>query len=90
MESKVTLGDITVRDGFQHLEKFVSTRAKIFYAEEMIFAGCRNIEVTNLGNPYLMPQFGDAEEVLAYLRSDGSRPVVKSAVSIRTISPSRL
>ena len=70
MPQKVTLGDITVRDGFQHLEKFISTRAKIFYAEEMIFAGCRNIEVTNLGNPYLMPQFSDAEEVLAHLRSD--------------------
>lgn len=70
MPRKVTIGDITVRDGFQHLEKFVSTRAKIFYAQEMIFAGCRNIEVTNLGNPYLMPQFSDAEEVLAALRSD--------------------
>jgi len=70
MPRKVTIGDITVRDGFQHLEKFISTEAKIFYAEEMIFAGCRNIEVTNLGNPYLMPQFSDAEEVLAHLRSD--------------------
>jgi hydroxymethylglutaryl-CoA lyase len=70
MPRKVTIGDITVRDGFQHLEKFISTRAKIFYAQEMIFAGCRNIEVTNLGNPYLMPQFSDAEEVLAALRSD--------------------
>jgi hydroxymethylglutaryl-CoA lyase len=70
MPRKVTIGDITVRDGFQHLEKFISTRAKIFYAEQMILAGCRNIEVTNLGNPYLMPQFSDAEEVLAHLRSD--------------------
>jgi len=70
MPKKVTVGDITVRDGFQHLEKFISTRAKIFYAEELIFAGCRNIEVTNLGNPYLMPQFSDAEEILAHLRSD--------------------
>ena len=69
MPKKVTIGDITVRDGFQHLEKFISTRAKIFYAEEMIFAGCKNIEVTNLGNPYLMPQFSDAEQVLAHLRS---------------------
>ena len=70
MPRKVTIGDITVRDGFQHLEKFISTRAKIFYAEELIFAGCRNIEVTNLGNPYLMPQFSDAEDILSYLRSD--------------------
>ena len=70
MPKKVTIGDITVRDGFQHLEQFISTRAKTFYAEELIFAGCCNIEVTNLGNPYLMPQFSDAEEVLAHLRSD--------------------
>ncbi|UCF69450.1 MAG: pyruvate carboxyltransferase [Acidobacteriota bacterium] len=73
MPHKVTIGDITVRDGFQHLEKFISTRAKIFYAEQSIFAGCRYIEVTNLGNPYLMPQFRDAEEVLAHLRSERFR-----------------
>jgi hydroxymethylglutaryl-CoA lyase len=70
MPRKVTIGDITIRDGFQHLEKFISTQAKIFYAEELIFAGCRDIEVTNLGNAYLMPQFSDAEEVLTHLRSD--------------------
>ena len=70
MPRKVTIGDITIRDGFQHLEKFISTEAKKFYLEELIFAGCRNIEVTNLGNPYLMPQFRDAEELLAHLRND--------------------
>jgi hydroxymethylglutaryl-CoA lyase len=73
MPRRVTIGDITVRDGFQHLEKFVSTQAKKFYLEELIFAGCRDIEVTNLGNPYLMPQFKDAEELLAHLRSDRFR-----------------
>jgi hydroxymethylglutaryl-CoA lyase len=73
MPRKVTIGDITVRDGFQHLEKFISTRAKIFYAEQSIFAGCRNIEVTNLGNSYILPQFSDAEHVLAHLRSDRFR-----------------
>ncbi|MDZ7832745.1 MAG: pyruvate carboxyltransferase [Desulfobacterales bacterium] len=70
MPKKVTIGDITIRDGFQHLEKFISTRAKIYYAEQLIFAGCRYIEVTNLGNPYLLPQFSDAEEVLSHLRSE--------------------
>jgi hydroxymethylglutaryl-CoA lyase len=73
MPRKVIIGDITIRDGFQHLEKFISTRAKIFYLEELIFAGCRHIEVTNLGNPYLMPQFSDAEELLAHLRSERFR-----------------
>lgn len=70
MPKKVTIGDITIRDGFQHLEKFISTRAKLFYLQELIFAGCRNIEVTNLGNPYLMPQFSDAEELFKHLRDD--------------------
>jgi hydroxymethylglutaryl-CoA lyase len=70
MPRKVTLGDITIRDGFQHLEKFISTRAKIYYLEELIFAGCRNLEVTNLGNPFLMPQFEDGEMLLKHLRSD--------------------
>ncbi len=70
MPRKVTIGDITVRDGFQHEEKFISTPAKIFYLEELIFAGCRDIEVTNLGNPFLMPQFRDAEELLTHMRSD--------------------
>lgn len=71
MPQKVTIGDITVRDGFQHEEKFISTAAKKFYLEELIFAGCRYIEVTNLGNPFLMPQFRDAEELLEHVRSDG-------------------
>lgn len=70
MPKKITISDITVRDGFQHEERFVSTAAKKFYLEELIIAGCRNIEVTNLGSPYLMPQFRDAEELLAHLRGD--------------------
>ncbi len=70
MPKKVTIGDITVRDGFQHEERFISTEAKKTYLEELIFAGCRDIEVTNLGNPYSMPQFGDAEELLAYVKGD--------------------
>jgi len=70
MPKKVTIGDITVRDGFQHLEKFISTRAKIYYLEQLVFAGCKNMEVTNLGSPHIMPQFTDAEEVLTHLRSD--------------------
>ncbi|RPJ82511.1 MAG: pyruvate carboxyltransferase [Deltaproteobacteria bacterium] len=73
MPRKVTIGDITIRDGFQHEEKFISTAAKIFYLEELIFAGCRYIEVTNLGNPILMPQFKDAEDLLRHLRGERFR-----------------
>jgi len=66
---KVTIGDITVRDGFQHEENFIPTEAKIWLAEQLILAGFRHIELTNLGNPKAMPQFRDAEEVLRSVRA---------------------
>nr|MBC8458071.1 pyruvate carboxyltransferase [Deltaproteobacteria bacterium] len=66
---KVTIGDITVRDGFQHEEKFIPTEAKIWLAEELILAGFRHIEITNMGNPKGMPQFKDADEVLKGVRN---------------------
>lgn len=68
LPKKVTLGDITVRDGFQHEEKFISTDAKLYYAEQLILAGFRRIEVTNLGNARRMPQFRDSLELLRRLR----------------------
>jgi len=73
MPRKVTIGDITIRDGFQHHEKFVSTKAKIFYGQELILAGCRELEVTNLGAVTTTPQFVDAEEVMQAMRSDEFR-----------------
>ena len=70
MPKKVTIGDITIRDGFQHCEKFISTQAKIFYGQEMILAGAKEIEITNLGSAVTTPQFSDAEEILRAFRSD--------------------
>lgn len=66
---KVNIGDITVRDGFQHEEKFIPTAAKLWCLEELILAGFRRLEVTNLGNPKGMPQFADADELLKLLYS---------------------
>jgi hydroxymethylglutaryl-CoA lyase len=61
---KVVLGDITIRDGFQHEEKTISTRAKLWCVEQLILAGFKRLEVTNLGNPTGMPQFADADQLL--------------------------
>lgn len=83
---KVTIGDITVRDGFQHEEKFIPTDAKIWLAEELILAGFRHIEVTNLGNPKGMPQFRDAEEVLKGIRSSKKVGHLLDNVSLTTIT----
>ncbi len=65
---KVQIGDITVRDGFQHEEIWIPTEAKLFYLEELIMCGIKHMEVTNLGNPRSMPQFKDAEELFKKLR----------------------
>lgn len=66
---KVTLGDITVRDGFQHEEKYIPAEAKIWLAEQLILSGFKHIEVTNFGNPAGMPQFKDADQVMKGIRS---------------------
>lgn len=66
---KVVLGDITVRDGFQHEEKFIPTDAKLWVVEQLVLAGFKRIEVTNFGNPEGMPQFKDADEVMQRLRA---------------------
>ncbi|MEJ5366040.1 MAG: hypothetical protein WHS86_13125 [Desulfosoma sp.] len=66
---KVVLGDITVRDGFQHEEKYIPLEAKLWVAEQLVLAGFRRIELTNLGNPAGMPQFKDADELLKRFRN---------------------
>lgn len=66
---KVVIGDITVRDGFQHEEKFIPTEAKLWLAEQLILAGFKHIEVTNFGNPSGMPQFKDADELFKKIRT---------------------
>ena len=66
---KVDLGDITVRDGFQHEEIFIPTAAKLWLSEELILAGYKKIEVTNFGNPKGMPQFSDADDLMKSIRN---------------------
>ena len=61
---KVTIGDITVRDGFQHESKYIPMEAKLWLAEQLILAGFKHIEVTNFGNPQGMPQFKDADKLM--------------------------
>lgn len=86
LPKKVELGDITVRDGFQHEEVFIPTEAKIYYLQELAFAGFRRMEVTNLGNPRVMPQFRDAEDVLKGVHDD----IFKKRLAKRGIDPKDL
>jgi len=85
---KVTIGDITVRDGFQHEEIFVPTPAKVWVAEQMILSGIKHIELTNFGNPKGMPQFSDADDLMKGVRNSKKLKgklddVMLTAVTIR-------
>lgn len=64
----VTIGDITVRDGFQHEEKYIPTEAKLWLTEELALCGFKHIEITNFGNPRGMPQFADADDLFKLIR----------------------
>lgn len=65
----VVIGDITVRDGYQHEEKFISTEAKLWMLEQLLLAGFKHLEVTNFGNPRGMPQFSDADQLFKKIHS---------------------
>ena len=83
---KVTIGDITVRDGFQHEEKFIPTEAKLWLSEQLILAGFKHIEVTNFGNPSGMPQFKDADELLKKIRASKKIKHLIDEVKLTTIT----
>lgn len=83
---KVTIGDITVRDGFQHEEQFISTDAKLWLAEQLILAGFKHIETTNFGNPAGMPQFKDADQLMKRLRASKKVAHLINDVSITAIT----
>jgi hydroxymethylglutaryl-CoA lyase len=85
---KVVLGDITVRDGFQHEEKTIPLRAKLWVVEQLVLAGFKRLEVTNLGTPRGMPQFADADSLLQGIHSSKAlkgrlQGVELTAVTIR-------
>jgi hydroxymethylglutaryl-CoA lyase len=80
LPTSVELGDITVRDGFQHEEKSIPTPAKLWLLEELVLAGYRHVEVTNLGNPKAMPQFADADTLLKEIRS--SKRIAKQMAGV--------
>jgi hydroxymethylglutaryl-CoA lyase len=83
---RVTVGDITIRDGFQHEEKFIPTDAKLWLAEQLILAGFKNLEVTNFGNPRGMPQFKDADALLKKLRASKKIGGLLNQVTITAVT----
>mgnify|MGYP000963881170 FL=1 len=83
---KVTIGDITVRDGFQHEERFIDTEAKLWVLEELILSGVKHLEVTNFGNPKGMPQFRDADDLFKGIRKSKKVAGLLDDVSLTAVT----
>ena len=64
----IEIVEVGPRDGLQD-EDVVATDVKIAYAEALIAAGVRRIEVASFVNPKRVPQMADSEAVVERLRS---------------------
>ncbi|MEW6489008.1 MAG: hypothetical protein AB1578_13970 [Thermodesulfobacteriota bacterium] len=69
LPEKVTMLELLLRDGLQHADKVIPTETKVWFADRLVKAGYRYIEVTNFAHPKLLPQARDAEEVLKQVSS---------------------
>ena len=83
---KVTIGDITVRDGYQHEEKYIPTEAKLWMLEQLVLAGFKHIEVSNFGNPKGMPQFVDCDNLFKRIRQSKKLKDLLDDVSLTAIT----
>ncbi len=68
LPEKVEMLELLLRDGFQHATKVIPTETKVWFADQVVKAGYKRIEVTNFAHPRLLPQCRDAEEVLKKVR----------------------
>lgn len=65
LPAKVVMGECWARDGLQSEPGFVATDHKVEMISRMVDAGFTRIEATSFAHPKYLPQFKDAEEVLA-------------------------
>ena len=65
LPKKVEMLELLLRDGIQHAPTYLPVQAKLWYADQIVKAGYKRIEVTNFSHPVVLPQGQDAEEILA-------------------------
>jgi len=67
----VIISDCVLRDGLQILKTPVAFENKKAILDLMVNSGVRNIEVTSMAPPKLIPQFADADAMVDYANSIG-------------------
>lgn len=74
------LVEVGLRDGLQAVTGFVSTEHKLELLQGILAAGFTTVEITSFAHPKVLPQFADAERVIA----DAPR---RDGVSYRALVP---
>jgi hydroxymethylglutaryl-CoA lyase len=69
LPKRVTLVDVSPRDGLQSEPGFVPTERKLELIGALISAGVTRIEVTSFSSPKWVPQLADAEQLLSKINS---------------------
>ncbi|GAA2074295.1 hydroxymethylglutaryl-CoA lyase [Aeromicrobium tamlense] len=72
LPATVEVVEVVLRDGLQTVPEVMPLRDKLRVVELMLEAGVRRIEVTSFAHPRVLPQFADAERLLAALPRDPS------------------
>jgi len=67
LPEKATLIEVGPRDGFQFEKKIIPTEMKLRIISGLLDAGIMNIQVASFVNPAIVPQMGDAEELIKLL-----------------------
>lgn len=63
LPASITVGEQIVGEGFATEPNFIPTETKVWLVRELINAGSKFIQVSNLANPRFEPQFRDCEEL---------------------------
>jgi hydroxymethylglutaryl-CoA lyase len=77
--TRLELRDVCPRDGLQDYSAPVPTEQKLEIVRRLHRLGIRSIEVTSFVSPKLVPQLGDAAELMAAVRADEFDDAVFSA-----------
>lgn len=80
LPEKVTVVDVSARDGLQSFHRWVETDTKIRMVNRLTEAGFPVIEVTGFSHPKVVPHLRDAEEVMARIKR-------KPGVIYRALAP---
>ncbi len=67
LPKEITIIEQIAGEGFAAEMSFIPTETKAWLVRELVKAGCTHFQVSNFGNPRIMPQFRDCEELYRQL-----------------------